>query len=55
MNPRRPIFVLRLRPEPRIDTIRALRAALKVLLLRHGLRCVSLTEESTPNEQETAS
>jgi hypothetical protein len=45
MTPRRPTFVLRLRPEPRIDAIRALRAVLKCLLRRHGLRCVGLKEE----------
>jgi len=38
----RPTFVIELRPEPGIDDpIRALRAALKNLLRRHGLRCVS--------------
>jgi hypothetical protein len=39
---KRPIFVVRLRPEPGVaDPVRALRAALKILLRRFGLRCVS--------------
>jgi hypothetical protein len=37
--------VLRLRPEPNIDPIRALRAVLKYLLRRHGFRCISAREE----------
>jgi hypothetical protein len=40
------IFVLRLRPLPRVDPIRALRGALKTLLRRHGLRCISLDDVS---------
>ena len=40
----RPIFTLVLRPEPGVEPIRALRAALKVLLRRFGLRCVGLKE-----------
>jgi hypothetical protein len=38
----RPIFVLRLRPEKGINPIHGLRHALKELLRRHGLRCVSV-------------
>ena len=41
---RRPIFVVRLRAEQGIDGIRALRAVLKSLLRRHGLRCLSARE-----------
>ena len=37
----RPTFILHFRPEPGVDPIRALRAALKELLRRHGLRCIS--------------
>jgi hypothetical protein len=44
---RRPVFVLQLRPEPGVDAIRALRAALKRLLRDHGLRCISATESSS--------
>jgi hypothetical protein len=38
-------FVLRLRAEPGVDAIRALRALLKVALRRHGLRCTSIKQE----------
>jgi hypothetical protein len=48
----RPIFVLRLRPELGIDPIRGLRHALKELLRRHGMRCVSVDEEA--NKEEAA-
>jgi len=37
----RPIFIVHLQPEVGVDPVRALRAALKELLRRHGLRCVS--------------
>ena len=40
----RPIFVLALRPEPRVDSIRALRGALKMLKRRFGLRAVTIRE-----------
>jgi hypothetical protein len=42
---RRPIYVLHLRPARRIDGIRMLRAALKVLLRRFQLRCISVEEK----------
>jgi hypothetical protein len=38
----RPTFIVRLRPEPGVDAVRALRSALKVLLRRFGLRCVEV-------------
>jgi hypothetical protein len=42
----RPVFVLRLRPEPGvIDPARALRALLKTALRRFGLRCMSCVED----------
>jgi hypothetical protein len=41
MTSDRPLFTLTFRPEPGVDAIKALRAALKELLRRHGLRCVS--------------
>jgi hypothetical protein len=44
---RRPVFVLQLRPEPRVDPVRASRQALKRLLRDHGLRCVSATGSSS--------
>ena len=41
----RPVFRLTLRPEPHVtDPVRALRLALKVLLRRFGLRCISVEE-----------
>jgi hypothetical protein len=42
-----PVFLARLRALPGVDGIRALRAALKVLLRRYGLQCVSVEEETT--------
>jgi hypothetical protein len=47
----RPIFTLRLQPLPGVDPIRGLRLALKDLLRRYGLRCVSIeqTENTTDN------
>jgi hypothetical protein len=41
----RPIFVLRLRADPGIDAVRALRALLKVALRQLGLRCVEAYQE----------
>jgi len=41
----REIFILRLRPEPRVHGVRSLRALLKVALRRFGLRCVSVGRE----------
>jgi hypothetical protein len=43
-----PIFVLRLR-SLRGDEIRHLRALLKVLLRRHGWRCVSISIAAPPD------
>jgi hypothetical protein len=42
----RPIFLIRLRAEKNVDALRALRAALKVLGRRFGLRAVEVREES---------
>jgi hypothetical protein len=45
----RPTFTIRLRPEPNVaDPIKALRAALKVLLRRFGLKALSAEEEGPP-------
>lgn len=44
----RPIFIIRLRPLPGVDAIRAQRAALKVLLRRFGLRALSVDQEEGP-------
>jgi len=38
----RPTFTLELRPEPGVDPVLALRALLKVTLVRFGLRCISV-------------
>jgi hypothetical protein len=40
-----PVFLVRLRALPGVDGIRALRAALKVLLRRHKLKCLSVEIE----------
>jgi len=47
MATERPIFILRIRAEPRVDTTRALRWLLKSILRQLGLRCVSIEEERT--------
>jgi hypothetical protein len=41
----RPIYLLKLRPEPGIDGVRALRFALKFLLRRLGLKVVYIRED----------
>lgn len=41
-------YIIRLRPGPRIDAIRALRGALKVLGRRFGLRVIEVREERKP-------
>ena len=41
----RPVYTVRLRPEPDIDDIAALRAFLKSALRRYGLRCLSVGVE----------
>jgi hypothetical protein len=42
---RRPIFTIRLRPEPGTDGYRALRGLLKRALRGYGLRCIFCIEE----------
>jgi hypothetical protein len=42
---RRPIYTVRLRPEPNVDAVRMLRQALKVLLRRFHLRAIEVKEE----------
>jgi hypothetical protein len=42
----RTIFVVRLRALPNVNGIWALRAALKVLLRRYGLKCISVEVET---------
>ena len=38
----RPVYLLKLRAEPGVDPVRALRAGLKRLLRVHRLRCIGL-------------
>jgi hypothetical protein len=45
MSARRPSFLLRLQPEPRVNGARALRALLKSALRKFGLRAVELRED----------
>jgi len=44
-DPDRPVYVLRLKPAPGTDHVKMLRMALKTLLRRFGLRCVSVEQE----------
>jgi hypothetical protein len=44
-----PIYVIKLRAEPRVHAIRALRAFLKVALRRFGLRALSVDTEREPD------
>ena len=41
-----PVFVIRVRAEPEVDSVRALRAFLKIALRRFGLRAVSVDKEA---------
>jgi len=41
----RPIYIVRLRALPDIDSVKALRAGLKTLLRRYGLRALSVKTE----------
>ena len=42
---KRPVFVVRLRPEPHVaDAVYNLRAVLKIALRHFGLKCVGCTE-----------
>jgi hypothetical protein len=41
----RPIFIIRLRPEPGVDPIRNLRHALKHLLRAYGMRAIAIDVE----------
>ena len=52
----RPIFVIRLRPAPEIDGVRALRALLKRAKRQFGLICLDAKEEfGMPNKENTLS
>jgi hypothetical protein len=41
----RPTYTLRVRPEPHVDPIKALRALLKAMLRTYGMKCISADEE----------
>lgn len=45
----RPIFLVRLRPEPGIEPVQALRGGLKILLRRFGLKAINVVEERKPD------
>jgi hypothetical protein len=47
----RPTYALKLRAEPGVDAIHALRAVLKNMLRRYGLRCLSAYEEKSGGGQ----
>ena len=49
-KPQRPIYLLRLRPLPRVDGIQALRRGLKLLLRQCGLRCLEVKLETSNGE-----
>jgi hypothetical protein len=55
MREGRTIYILRLRPLPRVDPIRAPRSVLKTLLRRHRMRCISIHEmHNSQTEEENA-
>ena len=43
----RPTYIVHLRPEPRTDGIRSLKAFLKTALRRYRLRCVAISVAKT--------
>jgi hypothetical protein len=47
-----PVFIVKLRALPGVDAVRALRAALKTLLRRYGLKCESVEEETSDANDE---
>ena len=49
----RPTYVVHLRPEPRTDGIRMLRAGLKTLLRRYRLRCVAISTKAEARKRLT--
>lgn len=40
----RPVYIVHLKPAPKVDGIRALKGGLKTLLRPYGLRCVSIKQ-----------
>jgi hypothetical protein len=47
-----PTYIIKLRAAPKVDPIRALRAALKVLLRRFGLRAISVRAEPESDQAQ---
>jgi hypothetical protein len=43
---RAPVYIIAVTPRPGVDDIRALRWALKAMLRRFGLRCLSIEERA---------
>jgi hypothetical protein len=43
----RPVFVVKFRPEPDVDPIRALRWILKITLRQFGMKCLDIRIEET--------
>jgi hypothetical protein len=52
MNKRPRTFVVRLQALSPTDAVRELRVILKLLLRRHGFRCLSACEEEQPSNGE---
>jgi hypothetical protein len=50
----RPVFVVKLRPEPGIDAVKGLRWILKVSLRQFGLRCLDIRREETSDGRADA-
>jgi hypothetical protein len=48
----RPVFIIALRAERGVDAIRALRAALKILGRRFGLRAISVKQFETKRSKD---
>jgi hypothetical protein len=48
----RPTFTVRLRAEPGVDPIRAMRALLKAALRRFGLRAISAEEDNNDQREK---
>ena len=47
----RPTYIVYLRPEPRTDGIRSLKAFLKMALRRYRLRCVAISVAKTASQK----
>jgi hypothetical protein len=52
MNKTSPVYLIRLKAKPGTDGIKALRAALKILGRRFGLRAVKIEETSAADNEQ---